>query len=334
MGGASAQIAFEPTEEMSLKHQDDLQTVTLRYLDGKEKTHQIYVNSFLGFGANQARKRYESLLKSSPTKTAQPGTDINEIHDPCLQDGLSSDESGGNNVATFVGTGSFQECYSAISPLLNKEKQCKEDPCLFDGVHAPISDFQNHQFIGVSEFWYSTFDVYNLGGEYDYTSLKDATERFCGTDWSKILEQFNQDQYPHVQNPSRMKMQCFKSSYLLNVIHEGLGIPTDKVHPPVLESTESLNGFSVSWTLGVMILFAASTIPKDYTFPQQQGNSWFLLALIAFVVLALLFKWVLKRNSQYHRVFDIAAFPRIHHDSENPLANSSKSKSYWKSFFD
>jgi len=50
VGGASAQIAFEPTSKMSLKHSEDLRLVSLRDGDGKTKSYPIFVTIFLGFG--------------------------------------------------------------------------------------------------------------------------------------------------------------------------------------------------------------------------------------------------------------------------------------------
>jgi golgi apyrase len=145
MGGASAQIAFEPVKSMAAKHSDDLRTAHFRLLDGTEVQFKLFVTSFLGFGANEAYKRYKSSMAKKYEGT---------ISDPCLPVGLvlSEEDPSSDVPVQFNGTGSFQKCFTEVTPLLNKV-QCKEDPCLFNGVHAPLMDIRNHHFIGVSGYF-------------------------------------------------------------------------------------------------------------------------------------------------------------------------------------
>ncbi|KAJ3053470.1 Golgi apyrase, partial [Rhizophlyctis rosea] len=56
MGGASTQIAFEPTREMAVLHDDDLTGMKLRSVDGGEMRYKVFVTTFLGFGMNEARR--------------------------------------------------------------------------------------------------------------------------------------------------------------------------------------------------------------------------------------------------------------------------------------
>ncbi|KAJ3194941.1 Golgi apyrase, partial [Dinochytrium kinnereticum] len=64
MGGASTQIAFEPTESQRAEHPDDLTSVRLRTLEGINTQYNVFSTTFLGFGVNEARRRYlETLSK-------------------------------------------------------------------------------------------------------------------------------------------------------------------------------------------------------------------------------------------------------------------------------
>lgn len=57
MGGASTQIAFEPSLEERVKHADNLFKVKLGLLSGKLVSHPVFVTTWLGFGTNKARER-------------------------------------------------------------------------------------------------------------------------------------------------------------------------------------------------------------------------------------------------------------------------------------
>jgi Golgi apyrase len=157
MGGASAQIAFEPTQKMARQHNNDLSNIRLLLLDGTIKKFNIFVTTWLGFGANQARTRYVKLLM----ETQKENDENIPLNDPCLPGGLSHLDKG--NDVSFIGTGDYDACLKMTTKLLNKDKKCSDDPCFFNGVHIPIENFANHRFLGVSEFWYSIHDVYNLG---------------------------------------------------------------------------------------------------------------------------------------------------------------------------
>ncbi|ODQ64897.1 hypothetical protein NADFUDRAFT_70491 [Nadsonia fulvescens var. elongata DSM 6958] len=73
MGGASTQIAFLPSEKESIRHFDDLYKINLRTLDGKDLASDIFVSSWLGFGANEARRRhFENLKKQQKPQLLNP----------------------------------------------------------------------------------------------------------------------------------------------------------------------------------------------------------------------------------------------------------------------
>ncbi|RKO88403.1 nucleoside phosphatase GDA1/CD39, partial [Blyttiomyces helicus] len=262
MGGASTQIAFEPTNEMARLHGDDLTPMKMRSIDGTEMKYSVFVTTFLGFGMNEARRRY--IDSKAPV-----------ISDPCLPSGLSMDDinHAPKNTAhppLLRGTGSFKTCLAAQLPLLNKSRPCSNSPCLFNGVHAPIADFGVHDFLGVSEYWYTSSDIYGLGGVYDHASFLAKSEEFCGYSWDHMLDLHARNTWPAVTDSARLRLQCFKSAWIINVLHEGLGIPRDRVtvanHTKSrtagsFESVDEIADFSVSWTLGAILLHAVATVP-------------------------------------------------------------------------
>ncbi|UZJ53866.1 hypothetical protein CBS101457_003186 [Exobasidium rhododendri] len=295
MGGASTQIAFEPSGRVQVLPEDskDLTPVKLRMLDGTDVTHNVFVTTFLGFGTNKARERYLQSVES--TGLSQP------LIDPCLPDGLRMQSDNGTQL---LGTGSFDTCLSSLAPLLDKDAKCNHPPCLFHGVHVPAIDFSVNHFIGVSEYWFSSNDVFKLGGVYDFVSFQKAAQDFCGRPWSEIEMELKSGQVFGKQvTKDRLEMQCFKSAWMTTVLHEGIGLPriTDsggkgdgKPHADeaqdkadeknLFQSVNDVKGLAVSWTLGKAVLEATKEVrpappsPPVYSLPppvsEHADSTW------------------------------------------------------------
>ncbi|KAH9005038.1 nucleoside phosphatase family-domain-containing protein [Lactarius hatsudake] len=311
MGGASTQIAFEPSPEEQEKAQEPRGS-------GEEISHKVFVTTWLGYGTNQARERYvgqairqhEHSLPSSADESP-PITDV--IEDPCLPKDLTLIESPvfpepsegpEQKSRTLHGTGSFDRCLAETSSLLNKSAPCPDAPCLFNGVHVPPIDFSVSHFIGISEYWYSSEHVFGLGGPYDFVQYERAAQEFCGRPWNEILRMHeasrkglpggNDDDkgakasglgnWGDRVEVSRLQMQCFKAAWVINVLHDGLGMPrivdsggndttqADEIKDhaekkglwrPWFQSMESVGDMAITWTLGKMVLEASKEVPPS-----------------------------------------------------------------------
>lgn len=300
MGGASAQIAFEPTKSMAIKHKDDLRQVILRGKDGMNRVHNVFVTSFLGFGANQARERYLELYSKNGE----------QFVDPCLPIGLEYTTKD----KTIVGGGSFHKCGLAITPLLRKDLKCKDSPCFFNGVHVPLEDFTKHLFLGVSELWYTTSQGFDLGGPYSFKKFQQAATNFCNTTWTGIEKGFEDNQYRNIDSIDRLKVQCFKSAYLSNLLHEGFGLPQESEdnNGPMLESIDELNGYSVSWTMGAMLLYSSSTI-KEKSLVQLETISLPFVSIFG-VLMLIAFGLFVQASRRKGLKVDMAMFHAIPSD--------------------
>lgn len=256
MGGASTQIAFEPSAEEQEKTQN-LVDVRLRMISGEEIAHKVFVTTWLGYGTNQARERYVGQAirqheRSRPlTEDSPPSADV--VEDPCLPSGLAIVESPFHtepsapheqNDHTLLGTGSLERCLKETLPLLNKTAPCPDVSCLFNGVYVPPIDFSVSHFIGVSEYWYSSEHVFGLGGPYDFVQYERAAQEFCGRPWQETLRMYEDAKNKQAGHDgdegakdvgsamwgdrvdvSRLQMQCFKAAWIINVLHEGLRMP-------------------------------------------------------------------------------------------------------------
>lgn len=285
MGGASAQIAFEPDAQYRGTGKG-LMDVHLRTLGGKDVHHEVFVTTWLGYGSNQARERYVTSLLANTTSTP-----TSSLSDPCLPRSLHLTERiHPSNTSTstvdlnVTGTGSFSSCLALTLPTLNKSLPCPPSThkCMFAGISAPPIQFATSHFVGVSEFWYSSEQVFGLGGEWDYPRFEEQARKFCERDWGELVEEFSAKferlgEERRRGEMERLKLQCFKAAWVANVLHEGIGMPRvvdlkravdDKAHmtpqevrqKPRFQSADDVNGMSISWTLGKIVVEASKEI--------------------------------------------------------------------------
>lgn len=295
MGGASAQIAFAPNVTEAEKHAEDLALLRMRKLDGSSIEFGVFVTTWLGFGVNQARKRYvEKLVEASG------GDGILELPDPCLPVGLKvtldgkelDDVTKPGKDSYLIGTGKFEECLSQTYPLLAKDGPCEEISCLLTGKHAPAIDFDINHFVGVSEYWHTTHEIFEIDHptkSYDLDTYQTRVKEFCGQDWSHIEDLVESHKWGKKVDSETAMQVCFKASWLINVLHNGIGIPRvgietsgntgkhniteevieaakDKGFLDPFQPVDKIGDVEVSWTLGKMVLYAASKVPpKDDT---------------------------------------------------------------------
>ncbi|KIM33393.1 hypothetical protein M408DRAFT_35292, partial [Serendipita vermifera MAFF 305830] len=307
MGGASTQIAFEPKNDFP-----NLIPVHLRLLNGHDITHNVFTTTWLGYGTNQARQRYVGRLIELFEKTRNHASDV--VPDPCLPQDLKRTETPvyigsvsdhSRKTHTLVGSGNFTKCLEVSAPLLNKDSPCVDIPCLFGGKRVPTIDFSVSHFIGVSEYWYSSEQIFGLGGAYDFVQYERAASNFCTQHWKSIVAHHDQlKEAGHLDGDgelehdgkiiglgywgpdvelSRLELQCFKAAWIVNVLHEGLGMPrivdpggnstnhsgADHIDEsakgkglgkPTFQSADTVGDTAITWTLGKMVLEASKEI--------------------------------------------------------------------------
>lgn len=282
MGGASAQIAFAPNATEADKHANDLKLLRMRKVNGDAVEYKVFVTTWLGFGANEARRRYVVSLFD-----AYPGN--RELPDPCLPRGFFASNLGPNKVH-LLGTGNFEECLRRTYPLLDKHKPCEDAPCLLNGVHTPAIDFDVNHFVGVSEYWYTTHEVFAMAHKdkaYDFHTYQKQVTDFCKQDWKTIMKGVKSEKWGRKVDEKTVAEVCFKASWLINMLHDGIGVPREGLDkmPAVgdghsnktkamldkakdrgfldpFQAVDKIEGTEVSWTLGKMVLYASSQMPS------------------------------------------------------------------------
>ena len=186
----------------------------------------LFARSYLGYGLNEARKRYfETLAKNPPVNGVLPS--------PCHHNGFEDQISISGRMFTIRGTAQVEECHSIIQQTLF----CKSPNCPFYDQPKLPGDFSGFSGIfyaahgtGMINCWHCTKPL--SPAMYDVSS-----RRFCAK------------KYHEVSSDPYAKNTCFSSSFVYELLSQGYGLPADKL----IEVGNQANGFNVEWTLGAML---------------------------------------------------------------------------------
>ncbi|KPI36012.1 Golgi apyrase [Cyphellophora attinorum] len=274
MGGASSQIAFVPNTTEAARHAEDLKLLRLRTIDGVNTEYKVFTTTWLGYGVNEARKSYLDTLLSTY------GPSVNEYPDPCLPHGvrMSMDSSSILDISTtnkhLLGTGDIDQCLKDTRPLLKLDAVCPDKPCLFNGQHVPAIDFDVNHFIGISNYWHNTHEIFEMGYDdkvYDFATYQARVRNFCSQDWADIQRNIKLEKWGHKVDEATAEEVCFKAVWMINMLHEGIGVPrvgidTNATTKPQdfnspFQAVDEIKNTEVTWTLGKILLYATSTIP-------------------------------------------------------------------------
>ncbi|XP_064328610.1 ectonucleoside triphosphate diphosphohydrolase 4 isoform X3 [Phalacrocorax carbo] len=268
MGGVSTQIAYEVPKTVSFasSQQEEVAKNLLAEFNlgcdahQTEHVYRVYVATFLGFGGNAARQRYEdSLFTSTVLKNRLLGkqtgmTSDSPYLDPCLPLDAQDEIQQNGQIMYLRGTGDFNLCREVIQPFMNKTNETQTS---LNGVYQPAVHFQNSEFYGFSEFYYCTEDVLRMGGDYNAAKFTKAAKDYCATKWSVLRERFDRGLYASHADLHRLKYQCFKSAWMYEVFHSGFSFPVSYSN---LKTALQVYDKEVQWTLGA-ILYRTRFLP-------------------------------------------------------------------------
>uniref|UniRef100_A0AAR2KUG5 nucleoside-triphosphate phosphatase n=1 Tax=Pygocentrus nattereri TaxID=42514 RepID=A0AAR2KUG5_PYGNA len=318
MGGVSTQIAYEVPKTVSFaspQQEEVAKNLLAEFNLGcdahrTEHVYRVYVSTFLGFGGNAARQRYEEQLVSNTVLQNkllgkhQGESADSPILDPCMPTDFEDEVGLPGQKLHLRGSGDFDRCRLLLQPFLNRTNETSTS---LNGVYQPPIDFSNSQFYGFSEFYYCTEDVLRMGG--DYNSSKYAND-YCATQWKILKERFDRGLYASHADLHRLKYQCFKSAWVYEVFHSGFSFPVGYDN---LKTALLVYDKEVQWTLGA-ILYRTRFLPlrdiqqeslkgshshwhRGFTF---MNNHYLFLACFLVVLLSILL-YLLRLRRIHHR---------------------------------
>lgn len=273
LGGASTQIAFyEPHE--------DIMANLFKLQIGQSKHWNVYAHSFLYFGMNEARRRFQAKLASHADAKTQL---IEGVQNPCLPGGSKQEvrlkihfdergretfkfdpsESTDGHYQTVLkndhDTSDFEECMSYTKELLYLDSNtwCQfahKGQCAFNGVFMPDLPAQSKnfgEFLGFSNI-YHVWEELNLPKRASIQELYDGTKFIC-----------NMSRHDAVVYSRKIGVKietiedlCFRSAYAYNLLAHGYGFENDDY----ITATDVIGGLKVGWSLGAM-LYEINTLP-------------------------------------------------------------------------
>ena len=149
-------------------------------LPDSQHRHRVYVDTYLGYGANEARNRYithivQQYLSKNLTWRQ------NFVEDPCLPLGNHANVTvKGDIVISLVGEGNYSACKSAVVAMLSKnhsgQADCIGKDCSVKPLQEPLFSYKTLPFYGTSEFWYTMHDVLHIGGQYQYEQFQQSAK--------------------------------------------------------------------------------------------------------------------------------------------------------------
>lgn len=217
LGGSALENALE-----------DVGNVTLSVTLGDTK-HRLFSRSYLGYGLDQAYKRYLTIeILSQQSLTT--GVVKSPCHNKGFQQPLPIKDKNIN--ITLEGTASVATCRSVIQ----KDFFCKTRECPFFDQPSLHGDF-----FGFAGIFYTALDV----GLLDSDDVKPLS--------AAMFEKSSQDvctkNYADVKKNAYSKFYCFRTSFIYELLTKGYGLPADKL----IQVGNKLEGFHLGWALGAML---------------------------------------------------------------------------------
>ncbi|PKA47105.1 putative apyrase 6 [Apostasia shenzhenica] len=294
LGGASAQIAFVPSEPVPKEFSHELKF--------GQASYQLYSHSFLQLGQNVAHEYLQHLLNSGDLKISPEFLFDGVYRDPCTPKGylhgvdrqkLSGDafssSIGYNRIAYAVGN--FSECRSAAKMLLQKGKdRCSYKHCRVGSTYIPKLQ---GRFIATENFFH-TSKFFGLDPSSFISDLMLAGAQFCEEDWLMLRRKY------HNLEEEDLLRYCFSSAYIVALLHDSLGF---EMNGSRIVFANQVGEVPLDWALGAFIMMKAAEgveHPELIEFiissiPSQLPPVFVITFILAFTALLIL-KWCRAQN--------------------------------------
>lgn len=292
MGGASTQITFYPGS--SVKMPDNFTGNAVLY----EKNYTVYTQSYLCYGINEIKRRYQALLVKSQNFTLDivnpcgpQGKTITEHYSdvfeaPCTRDSSEKPVSKNTNF-TFRGSGNITECTVVTHQLFDFNQSCPYKTCSFNGTYQPPV---YGQFYAFSNFYYE-LSFLNQTDSNSLAEFQTALSDVCHMTWKQLREK-----YPTTL-VDFLPWYCFSGTYIQILLTEAYKF--DNSTWQNLHFVDELKSTEIGWSLGFMI-DSSSDLPitkREY----YMTNLAFALMMTLFILFILISVGFACHAVKFHR---------------------------------
>lgn len=244
----------------------------------------LYAHSYLGYGGDQARVRFNNYLTTRRSSAVEPSA---ELMDPCLNSGYLREKGrasktpyDGPNGDFYVigsGDGTDKSCHEHLEAALFPKRHgvvadCKEEPNFvsFDCVHQPPYVRKSKNILIFENFFYAASglavnprghgDIISTSAEFPLeTSPKeylDSAQEVCAMPWDRVKQNLPKDAQPDEQNSK----WCFAATYAYLFLTHGMGLHDDQ---SVLVQ-QTIGHSDIEWALGAAYKEMSDMLGPNY----------------------------------------------------------------------
>ncbi|KAJ8598331.1 hypothetical protein CTAYLR_002961 [Chrysophaeum taylorii] len=238
MGGASAQVTELARSNLRGRIPDGS---SFSFAVGGKK-YDLYANSYLGYGLEQAREKINAVLR-----------DENRNEDPCLYEGYAksaSDERDsvydGAPGIQVAGAGDFGNCRALVETVLFPQTPCSHASCSrIQGAFQP-KDLPEANVLAFENFYYTASMLGLHQPDTQPQQFRFEAKKVCNTHWTDLLA----SDYPKDDSDKAdLTKLCFSGVYLAMFLEKGLGLQPDKK----ITVQQTVDGNGIDWSLGAAI---------------------------------------------------------------------------------
>lgn len=258
LGGGSTQIVFEPTFPPHEKMVEGEHKYTLTF---GGQTYTLYQFSHLNYGLNEGRNKINALLVQTAIDDGIIKVDdkkvTHELSSPCLSPGVTASKqkvrlpNGDTYIIDFVGPKqpAGPQCRYLADQILNKDAECTQSPCSFNGVHQPslVRTFKETNDLYVFSYFYDRTQPLGLPLSFKLDELLDLSTKVCnGEDvWKSVFSGIKGSVAALKEDPN----WCADLSFEVALLHTGYDIPLHRE----LKTAETISGRELGWCLGASL---------------------------------------------------------------------------------
>lgn len=266
LGGGSTQIVFEPEFGNNERMVEGEHKYEFTFGD---RDFTLYQFSHLGYGLMEGRNKVNSLIVSdhlaknaelsaskltskSAAKEAKASVTLSS---PCVPPEVVAE-----NVMVQLGESEFYvvnfkgasvasgaQCRALSEKILNKDLECKQKPCSFNGVHQPLltKAFHKDSDMFVFSYFYDRTNPLGFPSSFTMQELAELTNVVCHGSklWTDVLLN------DHIKELAEEPQWCLDLSFITAMLHTGYDIPLHRE----LKTAKTIDNNELGWCLGASL---------------------------------------------------------------------------------